>query len=144
MIKWMVVALAGLVPMVPALIYVLNWHERPEKLTRKTVFGLSAMNLILALAVVGIGLTWLFAPETARAAGLLQEAEGRSPLAYIGAAVAVGLGSLGAAYAVGAVGSAAVGAIAERPEIFGRALLFVGLAEGVAIYGLIIAFIMLG
>jgi V/A-type H+-transporting ATPase subunit K len=68
----------------------------------------------------------------------------RDPFAYIGAAVAVGLGSLGAAYAVGSVGSAAVGAVAERPEIFGRALLFVGLAEGVAIYGLIIAFIMLG
>ena len=40
-------------------------------------------------------------------------------------------------------GSAAVGAIAEKPEIFGRALIFVGLAEGVAIYGLIIAFMII-
>ncbi len=65
-------------------------------------------------------------------------------MAYIGAAVAVAVGSLGAGYAVAAVGSAAVGTVAEKPEIFGRALLFVGLAEGVAIYGLIIAFIILG
>jgi V/A-type H+-transporting ATPase subunit K len=87
---------------------------------------------------------WIFNPGSVQAAGLRQETLVRDPFAYIGAAVAVGLGSLGAAYAVGSVGSAAVGAVAERPEIFGRALLFVGLAEGVAIYGLIIAFIMLG
>ncbi len=54
------------------------------------------------------------------------------------------MGSLGAAYAVSTTGSAAVGAIAEKPEIFGRALIFVGLAEGVAIYGLIIAFMIVG
>jgi V/A-type H+-transporting ATPase subunit K len=53
------------------------------------------------------------------------------------------LGSIGAAYAVGATGSAAIGVIAEKPETFGRVLIFVGLAEGVAIYGLIIAFMVL-
>jgi V/A-type H+-transporting ATPase subunit K len=62
----------------------------------------------------------------------------------LAAALAVSMGSLGAAYAVSTTGSAAVGAIAEKPDVFGRALIFVGLAEGVAIYGLIIAFIILG
>jgi len=45
---------------------------------------------------------------------------------------------------VGATGAAAIGAIAEKPEAFGRVLIFVGLAEGIAIYGLIIAFMILG
>ncbi|MCK6555826.1 ATP synthase subunit C [Candidatus Binatia bacterium] len=63
---------------------------------------------------------------------------------FMAAALATGIGSLGAAYAVGHVGAAAVGAMGERPEIAGRALIFVGLAEGVAIYGLIVAIMILG
>lgn len=46
--------------------------------------------------------------------------------------------------AVGYVGAAAMGAIGEKPELAGRALIFVGLAEGIAIYGLIIAIMILG
>lgn len=59
------------------------------------------------------------------------------------AAIATGLSSLAAGYAVAAVGSAAVGALAERPELLGRALVLVGLAEGIAIYGLIISILIL-
>lgn len=110
---------------------------------RKLMHGLGGLNLGLALAVAGLGLAWLFAPGTVRAAGLAQEATG-DPYATIAAALAVSVGSVGAAYAVGATGSAAIGTIAERPETFGRALIFVGLSEGIAIYGLIIAFMILG
>ncbi len=63
---------------------------------------------------------------------------------FIAAALATGIGALGAAYAVGHVGAAALGAMGERPEIAGRALIFLGLAEGIAIYGLIIAIMILG
>lgn len=63
--------------------------------------------------------------------------------ALISAAVAAGLATLGAGYAVAVVGSAAVGAIAEKPELLGRMLIFVGLAEGLAIYGLIVAILIL-
>ena len=59
------------------------------------------------------------------------------------AALAAGASALGAAYAVAHVGSAAVGAIAEKPELLGRVLILVGLAEGIAIYGLIIAILIL-
>ncbi len=59
------------------------------------------------------------------------------------AALAAGLSSIGAAYAVGRVGSAAMGTLAEKPELFGRLLIFVGLAEGIAIYGLIISILIL-
>ena len=47
-------------------------------------------------------------------------------------------------HAVGHVGAAALGAMGERPEISGRALIFLGLAEGIAIYGLIVAIMILG
>jgi V/A-type H+-transporting ATPase subunit K len=63
---------------------------------------------------------------------------------FMAAALAAGLASLGAAYAVAIVGAAAMGAVAEKPETAGRALIFVGLAEGIAIYGLIIAIMILG
>ena len=63
---------------------------------------------------------------------------------FISAALSTSLCAFGAAYAVGHVGAAALGAMGERPEIAGRALIFVGLAEGIAIYGLIIAIMILG
>ena len=63
---------------------------------------------------------------------------------FMAAAVVAGLAAVGAAYAVAVVGAAAMGAVAEKPEMAGRALIFVGLAEGIAIYGLIIAIMILG
>ena len=64
--------------------------------------------------------------------------------ALIGAAVAVAASSIGAAIAVAYTGSAALAAMSERPELFGRAMVIVGLAEGIAIYGLIVAIILIG
>lgn len=64
--------------------------------------------------------------------------------AFIAAAIATGLATIGAAIAVGLVGASAMGAMSERPEMAGRALIFVGLAEGIAIYGLIVAIMILG
>jgi V/A-type H+-transporting ATPase subunit K len=64
--------------------------------------------------------------------------------AFISAALAAGASALGAAVAVAVVGSAAMGALSEKPELAGRALIFLGLAEGIAIYGLIIAIMILG
>ncbi len=62
---------------------------------------------------------------------------------YIAAALSTGISAIGAAYAVSHVGAAALGAMGERPELAGRALIFVGLAEGIAIYGLIISIMIL-
>jgi V/A-type H+-transporting ATPase subunit K len=59
------------------------------------------------------------------------------------AALATGLSSLAAGYAVAKLGAAAVGVLAEKPDLFGRLLIFVGLAEGIAIYGLIISILIL-
>jgi V/A-type H+-transporting ATPase subunit K len=62
---------------------------------------------------------------------------------FFAAALATTIGALGAAYAVATVGAASVGALAEKPEIFGRVVILVGLAEGVAIYGLIVSVLIL-
>lgn len=64
-------------------------------------------------------------------------------LKYIGAALAVGLSGIGGGLAVAASASAALGAISENDKAFGKALIFVGLAEGVALYGLIVALLLL-
>jgi V/A-type H+/Na+-transporting ATPase subunit K len=63
--------------------------------------------------------------------------------ALLAAALSTALATLGAGYAVARVGSAAIGAVAEKPELFGRALVLVGLAEGIAIYGLIVSILIL-
>jgi V/A-type H+-transporting ATPase subunit K len=64
--------------------------------------------------------------------------------ALLGAAIAVAGSSIGAAIAVAYTGAAALAAMSERPEIFGRAMVVVGLAEGIAIYGLVVAVILIG
>jgi V/A-type H+-transporting ATPase subunit K len=92
--------------------------------------------LVLAVAVE---------PSTAAAAAVpAAEAASANGSALIGAAIAVAGSSIGAAIAVAYTGSAALAAMSERPEIFGRAMVIVGLAEGIAIYGLIISVILIG
>ena len=63
--------------------------------------------------------------------------------ALASAAAATGISTAAAAYAVARLGSAAIGALAEKPDLFGRLLILVGLAEGIAIYGLIISVLIL-
>jgi len=64
--------------------------------------------------------------------------------ALIGAGISVAGSTIGAGIAVAYTGAAAVAAISERPELFGRSMVVVGLAEGIAIYGLIIGIILVG
>jgi V/A-type H+-transporting ATPase subunit K len=80
------------------------------------------------------------AGEAAVAAAGLSIGDG---IALLGVAVATGLAVLGAGHAVGVVGAAALGVITEKPEMLGRTLVFIGLAEGLAIYGLIISILLL-
>lgn len=94
--------------------------------------------LLLAAAVL---LVLCYAPDCA-AAGASAATEDL-PWGMISAALATGLATLGAGFAVGRVGSAAVGALAEKPDLFGRLVVFLGLAEGIAIYGLIVSILIL-
>jgi len=79
------------------------------------------------------------AAETAQAAGGLSTGMG-----YLAAALVTGLSCIGGGIAVASAASAALGAISEDSSILGKSLIFVGLAEGVCLYGLIISFMILG
>lgn len=65
-------------------------------------------------------------------------------LGYIGAALVTGLSGIGSGIAVASSASAALGAISEDGSIFGKSMIFVAMAEGIALYGLIISFMILG
>jgi len=108
--------------------------------------------LLVGLLVLGVGLLaalgslllWppaALADEAAGAVAALDPSVLR--WGYLAAALVTAIGSLGAAYAVATVGAAAVGALAEKPELFGRVVILVGLAEGIAIYGVIISVLIL-
>lgn len=82
------------------------------------------------------------AAETAGEAA--QAVPSAAGMGYLSAALATGLSCLGGGIAVSAAASAALGAISEDSSILGKSLIFVGLAEGVCLYGLIISFMILG
>jgi len=67
----------------------------------------------------------------------------RKGLGYVGAGVSTGCAAIGAGIGVGIAGAAGIGAISEKPAMLGKSLIYVGLAEGVAIYGLLISFMIL-
>lgn len=64
-------------------------------------------------------------------------------LAYLGAALVTGMSALGAGIAVASAAPAAIGATSEDPKSFGKALIFVALGEGVALYGLLISILII-
>jgi V/A-type H+-transporting ATPase subunit K len=82
--------------------------------------------------------------DTSPQAVISPEKASMSRFAFIAAAVAFGLGAIGAGVAIGNVGAAAMGAVAEKPEIAGQALIFVALAEGLVVFGFITALMILG
>jgi V/A-type H+-transporting ATPase subunit K len=94
--------------------------------------------------LLGIAATLMLWWSPASAAGVeVTLPAGAVQWGFVAAALATGLSSLGAGIAVAGVGSAAIGALAEKPELLGRALIMVGLAEGIAIYGLIVSILIL-
>lgn len=99
--------------------------------------GALAAGMLLIAALVLLGAVDPAAAETST------QSSGASG-AFIGAGIAVAGATIGAGIAVAYTGAAALAAISEKPEAFGRALVIVGLAEGIAIYGLIVAILLLG
>jgi V/A-type H+-transporting ATPase subunit K len=113
-------------------------------MTKPLALPATLLALTLALGLAGTALLlWTQDARAASDATAAARAAIDSQWVFIGAALATGLSSLGAGFAVARVGTAAVGALAEKPELFGRLLIFIGLAEGIAIYGLIVSILML-
>lgn len=65
-------------------------------------------------------------------------------LGYIAAALVTSISGIGSGIAVASSASAALGAISEDQSVFGKSMIFVAMAEGIALYGLIISFMILG
>lgn len=108
--------------------------------TRRKSLHLTLLTAVLAIVATLLVLLPAALAQEAAAPGLPAEVW---TWGLASAALATGLSSLAAGYAVAKLGTAAVGALAEKPDLFGRLLIFVGLAEGIAIYGLIISILIL-
>ena len=110
----------------------------------KTALG---VNLFLFFGVMVFAAAVMFSGSAmaAEAEGAASEAAARAAgMGYLSAALSTGLSCLGGGLAVSAAASAALGAISEDSSILGKSLIFVGLAEGVCLYGPIISFMILG
>lgn len=106
------------------------------------ILGANALLVGAALVLLIVALNGGGAQAAPAAAAV--HTSGSASAALIGAAIAVAGSSIGAAIAVAYTGAAALAVMSERPEMFGRAMVIVGLAEGIAIYGLVVAIILIG
>lgn len=102
-----------------------------------------ATNVFLFFGTLIVATVFMFSGN-AFAAETTTAASSAAGLGYIAAAVSTGLSCIGGGIAVSAAASAALGAISEDSSVLGKSLIFVGLAEGVCLYGLIISFMILG
>ncbi len=103
------------------------------------------MNIISFFSIIGLGtIVMLGGGASALAAGTAAGTAGIGDgMKFIGAALATGLSGIGGGIAVSSSASAAIGAMSENEKIMGKTLIFVALAEGIALYGLIISFLIL-
>lgn len=108
--------------------------------------GILAANVISFFSVVLVATVCAFTttPALADTAAETAAAAAGDGMAYLAAALVTGLACIGAGIAVAAAASAALGAISENDKIMGKALIFVALAEGIALYGLLVTFMILG
>ncbi|MFP4384146.1 MAG: ATP synthase subunit C [Spirochaetia bacterium] len=123
--------------------------ENAKQKFKKQVMMSLVVTFTLLFVVGIIGINTVFAQEvdvpaeeelpdiTANRADVMK-------FAFIGAAVAFGFGAIGAGIAIANVGSAAMAAVAEKPQIAGQALIFIALAEGLVVFGFIAALMILG
>ena len=121
-----------------------------RKLKRKIITSIVITFLVMGVIFL-VNVPSIFAQDAAPAAPAQHvEVQKQSvqaevtKFALVAAALAFGLGAVGAGIAVGNVGSAAMGAIGEKPEMAGQAIIFVALAEGIMVFGFIIAILILG
>ena len=127
-------------------VYLLLFPDRVRHVIPRWVKGSVVANL--ALFVIGIVLILLGSVQESMAAqsaaGEVREVGLGLGLALLGIGLPTGLAAIGAGIAVSSVGSASLAVIVEKPELFGRTLIYLGLAEGIAIYGLVMSILLLG
>jgi V/A-type H+-transporting ATPase subunit K len=126
--------------------------RQEERMTREQIRFRKRVGLTLTLVITFMA---IFATVTAGRAAA-QEAAGQTrqevsatqadvlKWELVAAAFAFGFGAIGAGMAISNVGAAAMGAIAEKPEVAAQALIFIALAEGLVVFGFITALMILG
>jgi V/A-type H+-transporting ATPase subunit K len=141
MLAWLI----ALPALVGGAAYALMLSRRRGRTGIRILATTNAVLLVAAAALMTVALTAGPAPAAATAVTAAEATgNGSGGLALLAAAIAVAGSSIGAAIAVAYTGAAALAAMSERPELFGRAMVIVGLAEGIAIYGLIVSIILIG
>jgi V/A-type H+-transporting ATPase subunit K len=127
-------------------IYLLIFPKSMVGLSQRWMKGGVMLNLLLF--TLGIGGMLVIGVNEVMAAESVGEGVGEISLglglALIGIGLPTGLATIGAGIAVSSVGSASLAVITEKPEMFGRTLIYLGLAEGIAIYGLVVSILLLG
>ncbi|WP_075719811.1 ATP synthase subunit C [Roseburia sp. 499] len=103
-----------------------------------------ASNLFFFFGTVMVADVLLFSGNVHAAGEAAQVASSTEGWRYMAAALSTGLSCIGAGIAVASAASAALGALSEDSSIMGKALIFVALAESIALYGLLISFSILG
>jgi len=116
-------------------------HTKEKKRKKLVLFS----NLIAFTVVFLLATIFIFSGHAyASTASPQQSSDMATAAAFIAAALVTGLGAIGTGIAVSSTAAAAIGAISENEDNFGKAMIFVAMAEGIAIYGLLISFMILG
>lgn len=120
------------------IVSVIRKHQTGKQAKHAFILNLCGFFAVLAFSVILPLGGFINAEEATEAVS-----NSASGLGYLAAAIATGLGSIGCGIAVGGAAPAAIGAVAEEPKSFSKALIFVALGEGVALYGFLISFMIL-
>ena len=135
----MLLPLFAVVMLILPVVYILK--KKKSNSAAKTAF---VVNICSFFAVLALGIILPVGGfVNAEAVEKVNDVIGNAGLGYLAAALSVGLGSIGCGIAVGSAAPAAIGAVAEEPKSFSKALIFVALGEGVALYGFLISFMIL-
>lgn len=121
-------------------------NRKTGSIKKAILTTVSAFGLVMAGAIISTMFGGNVLAETVPAAEAATAATGMSigeGLKYFSAALATGIATIATGMAVGSVGSSAIGAISEDPSLLGKTLIFVGMAEGISIYGMIISILIL-
>ncbi|MCI9380255.1 MAG: ATPase [Dorea sp.] len=138
-VKLLLVATLVLSIIIPFGYYLIG--EKTKKRYKRAI-GTNAFFYFGAFAVAAVMM--LGGAPAQAAEGAAEAASNAAGFGYLAAALSTGLSCVGGGIAVASAASAALGAISEDPSALGKSLIFVGLAEGVCLYGLIISFMILG
>lgn len=143
MVAIMTASLLGIVGMGVYLEYRPISRPRRVPWLRGAVLGNLLLFFAAQMGLLFFGVRDALAQPVAEAGGPPEVSFGLG-LAIIGIGIPTALATIGAGIAVGPVGSSAMALISEKPEMFGRTLVYLGLAEGIAIYGLVVSILLLG